>query len=276
MNTETELGKTRFEKVVTFLRETRKAVYLIIIVAGLVTIGFFDIEIPFVTRFLSSYSEILVGGILGSILFYIPSKWFISNYYTVDSSYFIEIDAKPDDGAYVEVYEVGRGKVNDLDFEGATPVNWPAMDGKQVYMVRDLDLEAGKAVTTHHAEMSDIEMMEHRNKVEEGRLRSKKWALIGMKLYARFDTIVENIEARFWSKKTDEFLDATFNAKEDVKSEVESEIPELEDVKGAEDDENLTASDLLDNAPDGIESMTVNVGDGDVEGGKTDGDALNE
>lgn len=259
MNPNSELGKTRFEKFIMFVRETRKALWAIIGLVALFIIGFFDINVPLINPFVGERRNLLVGLIIGGIIFYIPSKWFISRFYEVDSDFIFEINANPDDGTYISVYELGDEKMDKLEFDGAQPISWRTVSGKRAYMVRELMLEENKAVTTHHAEMNDIEMMEYKNKVDEGRLRSKKWALIGMKLYARFDTIVENIEARFWSKKTDEFMEATYNAKEDVKTEVESEIPELEELKNVKKENKTDIQKIIDDAPDGIESFSMDV-----------------
>lgn len=253
MTTE-ELGRTRFDKFLEFVRETRKAFWLLLILLTIFTLGWFDIQIPFINPFKGERVNFLIGMVVGAIILYMPSKWFVRRFYTVDSDIIFEVTESPDDdNAKVKRYEVGKEKMNRMTVDGKTPISWRNARGKTTYLVRNCDLKGETLTTTHHAEMSDIELMEYRSKVEEARLRTKKWSLIGIKLYSKWDTLIESIEARFWKKKTDEYMESAGMDKELVKESVEEQIPELE----TEDDDEFDLQSMIES--ENVSGIEVNL-----------------
>lgn len=261
-----ELGRTRFDKALAFLKESRKIFYAVIVFITIFGIGWLNIDIPYISPFVGSRRFFFSGLIVGVVILYIPSKMLVKRFYTVDSDIIFAVDENPeDDNAKIKEYEVGKEKMNRMVVDGKTPTAWRGARGKQVYLAREVDLKDDKLVTTHHAEMDDIEMMEYADKVEQARLRTRKWSLIGIKLYSRFDQIVENIEARMWNEKTDMYMKTAQKQKENVKKAVENEIPELE----SEDNSKDSIQNLIDSVDAEVESVTIGNGNGAESNEKT-------
>ena len=258
-----ELGKTWLDSSIEVLRESRKLATLALLGAIIFSVGWFDIDLPYFNPFLGDRRYFFVGVLVSSIALYIPTNYFINKFYEPKSDIVFEVDAKEqEDGdikPMVRRYEIGRDKMNEMTVEGKTPKSWRNIQGKTTYLVRKIDLEQEEAETTHHAEISDIEMIQDRKKIEEGRIKVQKWATIGIELYTELETIATNAEARYWKYLTDEKLEASHINATAIKQEVVERIPELdfneedetpeikEDYKA--DKENLKDKDIGQEEP---------------------------
>ena len=268
-----ELGRTKFDKALEFLKESRKIGYAVIAFIAIFGIGWLNIDIPYISPFVGQRRFFFIGLIVGSIILYIPSKWLVKQFYTVDSDIIYAVNENPqDDNARIKEYEVGKDKMNRMKVDGKTPLSWRGADGKQVYLARKVDLKNDMLITTHHAEKTDIEMMEYADAVKQARLRMRKQALKGIKLHSRFEQIVENIEAAMWTQKTNKFLESAYSMKDTVNKEVESEIKGFYE----KDDEENSIQDLIDSVDVDVESVTIGNGKKSGNNNKQSSGATNE
>lgn len=254
-----ELGRSRFDKVLLFLKESRKIFYGVIVFIAIFGIGWLNIDIPYISPFVGSRRFFFSGLIVGVFILYIPSKMLVSRFYTVDSDIIFELNELPEsDNAKIKRYEVGKEKLNRMTVNGKKPYSWRNFRGKTAYLVRKCDLENEELITTHHAEMSDFEMMMYKENVKKARIRIRKQALKGIKLFARFESIIEDIEQAMWTGKTKNYIDVATQHKKEVEKAVESSVPEYLD----KEDESESIQDLIDSVDADIESVTIGNGNG--------------
>jgi hypothetical protein len=254
-----ELGRSRFDKVLLFLKESRKIFYGVIVFIAIFGIGWLNIDIPYISPFVGSRRFFFSGLIVGVFILYIPSKMLVSRFYTVDSDIIFEVNEMPEnDNAKIRRYEVGEEKLNRMTVNGKKPISWRSFRGKTAYMVRKCDLENEELITTHHAEMSDLELMAYRENVKKARIRIRKQALKGIKLFSRFETIIEDIEQALWTKKTKNYIDVATQHKKEVEQAVEQSVPDYID----DDNKDQSIDDLINSFDADIESVTIGNGKG--------------
>lgn len=227
-----------------FLKEIRKTVVVFLICVTFLTAGFFDIELfGWLEWLITGNSKyFVIGFLISAVLLYIPTKKLISVFYSPRTSVLVELNSNSE--PRISIYELGDQLIDDLTFEGD---KWKADRGKngiQIYFCRDYDVEENHAVVSAMDELTEVELMEYREKIEEYRFRKNKWVKVGRKLYSKFPTIVENIEARFWKNQTDDVMDVLDFDRKEIMEAVEQEIQE----KQEDDDttEKERAEDVID------------------------------
>jgi hypothetical protein len=138
---------------------------------------------------------------LGIIDFFVEPDWV--DVYEVDSARKVNPQSEPDE--FIAHYKVGpeawehreiqEGDIYHSDF-GHYSARRISLDG---FVMKMKGLWAG--------EISDIELIADRFKIESLRGKFRTWAVIGQNLYFKLPTIAQAIESEYWQAMTNEDLD---------------------------------------------------------------------
>jgi len=251
--------ETASEKVHHFVLEHRAISGLTIV--GILSLFFFKL-VPL------SWLSVLPGWVgkglimltLAQIVSWYPSRWLYKKIRNLPIDIIVAADSTENEIVKPYQYYQGRFK-QDFDIDGE-PSTWRTPRGKTAFLVTSLDEEEMKAEGTSLGEMSDIELLKAREKIEANRLNKRKWAKVGMKLFARFESIEDQVKTEYFQNLVRKGLEHTSYDPDKLLETVEEEIPELQE----DSDEETDLADLISEVdPDAEVSQKIEISGNDED-----------
>lgn len=183
---------------------------------------------------------------LGIIDFFVEPDWV--DVYEVDAARKVNPESEPDE--YIAHYKVGpkAWEHRDIDEGDIYHSDFGHYSARQVtlegFVMKLKGLWAG--------EISDIDMISDRFKIEAARGKMRTWSVIGQNLYFKLPTIVQAIESEYWQAMTNEDLDDSTLHPDIVRTGIVDEIDIFVDsVETPEADE---VEEMIDDITDDVDT----------------------
>lgn len=210
-----------------------------VIVVFLLGLFFGFIPIPFIGLLPSYAGEALLLAIVANIIAFLPARWYHVRYNDIPRDFIYVANA--DDEEFVKRFEYYEGFFKEqFEFEGS-PISWNSKYGRSSYLVREIDHENAIAQCSEFGELTDLEQLQNIEKIKANRLQNRKWAKIGMKLFARMETIEDKAKTEYFQNLVRKGLEYTSYDPDKLMETVEEDIPEIEE----DEDETSEIQELM-------------------------------
>lgn len=200
-----------------------------VILIAIFSFMFGIVPLPFVSVIPTWMAEGLLIFIVASLFAFLPARWVHNKFKSYPIDYIFEVDATNSE-ELVKVYQYYQGQfIKDFDVVEGSITTWNNIMGKKAYMVNSIDSESMEVEASYLGELDDIELMQTKEKIEQQRLKNHKWSRVGMKLFARFESIEDKAKTEYFQNLVRKGLELTSYDSEKLLKSVEEEIPALDD-----------------------------------------------